>query len=518
MAPTPLLAKGFGDVTRYWARQQPNAVAVKTAERTLSWSDLDNSTNELCAGLQERGVRTGDRVSVLLQNSAEYLELLVACYKLGVLFVPLNTRMTSAELQYVLTDASCSFVVTDTELLPVALDVKRSMDELQLFVTDAEGTPDAEPFEALRVSGGQDPDCLVTEDDVAMICYTSGTTGYPKGAMITHQNLEVQAVNRILIGGLTRRDSGLIVFPLSFTAGVVCFWAPTSMSGATTVIEREFEPGRTLRLIEGEPINWLMGVPYIWEQMATHERFPHTDVSSLRHAMSGGAPVPRPLIETWQARGVEMTQGYGLTEGSGFNLGLTEEDALRKLGSSGRPLLHTRIRIAREDGSNCDIGEVGELLISGPEVMAGYWNNERATAETIVEGWLHTGDMAVADEDGYVSIVDRKKDMLISGGINVYPAEIERVAYGFPGVTEAAVIGVADDRWGEVGTLIVYSQGDQLDTDGLVTHLNNELASYKIPRYLIRRDKPFPRNMASKVLKRELRQEHATLSDATRIR
>lgn len=518
MAPTPLLSKGFGDVTRYWSRQRPNAPAVKTAETTLSWSDLDTSTNELCAGLQERGVRSGDRIGALLHNCAEYLELLVASYKLGVLFVPLNTRMTAAELHYVLTDASCTFVVTDAELLPVALDVKRSMDELHLVVTDGDAAPGAESFDALRTTGGADPDCLVTADDVAMICYTSGTTGYPKGAMITHQNLEVQAVNRILIGGLTCRDSGLIVFPLSFTAGVVCFWAPTSMSGATTVVEREFAPGRTLQLIENEPINWLMGVPYIWEQMAAHERFPQTDVSSLRHAMSGGAPVPRSLLETWQARGVEMTQGYGLTEGSGFNLGLGEDDALRKLGSAGRPLLHTRIRIARADGTDCNVGEVGELVISGPEVMAGYWNNEQATAETIVDGWLHTGDMAAADEDAYVEIVDRKKDMLISGGINVYPAEIERVAYAFPGVTEAAVIGITDERWGEVGALIIYSQGGQLDADGLVKYLKTELASYKIPHYLVERDKPVPRNMASKVLKRELRQEHATMPEDTRIR
>lgn len=518
MAPTPVLAKGFGDVTRYWARQRPNAHAIKAAETTLSWSDLDTSTNEICAGLQERGVRTGDRVGALLQNCAAYLELLVACYELGVLFVPLNTRMTATELEYILTDASCSVVVTDAELLPVALDVKRSLHELQLFVTDAGATHGAEPFDALRVTGGEDPDCLVTADDVAMICYTSGTTGYPKGAMITHQNLEVQGVNRILIGGLTSRDSGLIVFPLSFTAGVVCFWAPTSMSGATTVVERQFEPGQTLGLIETEPINWLMGVPFIWEQMAAHERFPHTDVPSLRHAMSGGAPVPRSLLETWQARGVEMTQGYGVTEGSGFNLGLSEADALRKLGSAGRPLLHTRIRIVHEDGSDCAVGGVGELLISGPEVMAGYWNNERATAETIVDGWLHTGDMAVADDDSYVEIVDRKKDMLISGGINVYPAEIERVAYGFPGVTEAAVIGIADERWGEVGALIVYSHGHELDTEGFVTYLKGELASYKIPHYLVQRHEVVPRNMASKVLKRELRREHATMSDATRIR
>ena len=505
----------LANAVRYHARWRPESAAVKYGDRVLSWSELDRSTSELAAGLRARGVGHGDRVGCLSLNSVEYVELVTACMKLGAVFVPLNVRLVAKELSWIIDHAGCSVVVVDGTLLPRIDEARGEIGDIQYFCTDTDVPSWAEPFEALRMSGGQDPMVPVGVHDVLFICYTSGTTGLPKGAMLTHGSVERHAQHRILADHLTADDVGLLVYPLAFTGGVVSFWMPVYVVGATLVLEQDFEPGRALDLIEQEGVSFFIGVPVIWEQLALHDRFHTADLSSLRACSSGGAPVPESLLKTWQERGVGLGQGYGLTEGSGFSIGLPAHDALDKLGFAGVPLMHTRAKVVRDDGSAADVGEVGELCLSGPDIMLGYWNDPEATAGAIRDGWLHTGDMALVDEEGYFKIVDRKKDMFQSGGLNVYPAEIERVIFAYPGVQEVAVIGVPNEKWGEVPAAVVYTQGEELNIDDLIAYCHKEMADYKVPKHVIVREKPLPRNMSQKVLKRELREEYDLPGHAT---
>jgi fatty-acyl-CoA synthase len=320
------------------------------------------------------------------------------------------------------------------------------------------------------------------------------------------------ANHRIMADDLTTESRAYLPFPLSFTGGLVSMWAPTYVGGATMVLDPAVDPVRTLQVIEAQRITNFSAVPVIWDMLVQHPDFSKYCLSSLKIIGSGGAAVPASLLERLQAAGLPMSQGYGLTEGAGMNCWLRATDATRKLGSCGRPLMHTRVRTVDPEAADLiDVtpGEVGELIISGPEVMVGYWNNPAATAETLVDGWLRTGDLARIDDEGYVFIVDRSKDMLISGGLNVYPAEIEAVISGVPGVAEVAVIGVPDERWGETPLALVGAlPGVTLDPDVIAAACREVLADYKRPKRIVLLDTPLPRGMSGKVLKRELRDRY----------
>jgi fatty-acyl-CoA synthase len=295
-------------------------------------------------------------------------------------------------------------------------------------------------------------------------------------------------------------------------------WAPTYVAGATLVLDAMVDPLRMLQVIERERITSFAAVPVIFDMLAQHPEFTAYDLSSLRVVASGGASVPQSLIIRLQAAGLPMSQGYGLTEGCGINAWLSPRDAVRKLGSCGKPLMHTRMRTVDPEATEAlvDVGpeEVGELIISGPEVMVGYWNAPEASAAALVDGWLRTGDLARIDAEGYVYIVDRFKDMLISGGLNVYPAEIEVVLAAIPGVAECAVIGIPDDKWGETPVALVRPlPGATLDRATVLEHCRGRLADYKQPRHVVVREEPLPRGMSGKVLKRELREEYRGLAD-----
>jgi fatty-acyl-CoA synthase len=331
--------------------------------------------------------------------------------------------------------------------------------------------------------------------------------------MLSHGNILAMAGNRILADDMTTSSRIYLPFPLSFTGGLVSTYAPTYVAGATLVLDTDVEPNRALRVIEDQAITNFSAVPVIWEMIVRHPDFDDHDLSTLAVIGAGGAAVPAALLERLQEAGLPMSQGYGLTEGGGFNSWLRAEDARRKLGSCGRPMMHTKMRTVEPDSDELvDVpdGEVGELIISGPEVMVGYWENPEATAATIVDGWLRTGDLATIDDEGYVTIVDRSKDMLISGGLNVYPAEIESVIAGIDGVAECAVVGVHDEKWGETpAALIGRAPGAQLDAAAVAEVCRDRLADYKRPRYIAFRDEPLPRGMSGKVLKRALRDEYA---------
>jgi fatty-acyl-CoA synthase len=499
----------YAGICRFWARWQPDQVAIRFGEDEITWRDLDERTDRLAAGFADLGVGRGDRIGLLMLNRPEFLETCVATMKLGAMAVPMNVRFTPTEIAFLVADAGCAIVVTDATLAPAMAAALADRPELPVVLAedfDSVRRPTEGPF---PVTGG--------DDDPLYLCYTSGTTGNPKAAVLTHRSWDYASRARALQSQMSAADRVLLPFPLAFTGGLSV--AMTTMwCGATLVLEPAFDASRALDLIEQQRISVFMAVPLIYQQMADLPRFGAADLSSLRIASTGGAAVPPALLQTYLDRDVIVVQTYALTEATAGGTTLPSHDGLRKLGSAGVPAMHSELRVVRHDGASCAVGEVGEIAIRGPEVMVGYWKNPEATAATLVEGWLRTGDLGYLDEEGYLFVVDRAKDMLISGGLNVYPAEIEKVLAALPGVTELAVIGVPDREWGETPAVIAVGD-DAVTPASVLDACRGVLADFKMPRYLVVRTEPLPRNMSGKVLKRELRTAYRDLpSKATPIR
>ncbi|MFA9430253.1 long-chain fatty acid--CoA ligase [Egicoccus sp. AB-alg2] len=504
--------QGLGSWPRRRARIGADDVAIVHDDEGLTYGDLDRRVRRLANALASSGVARGDRVAYLGPNHPAFVETLFAAGLLGAVFVPLNTRLAPRELAYMLRDAQVHTLVTDARLDDLTRPLLAQAPVAHHLVVGA-ATPDARDFEA-ALAGGHDAvvDEPVTLDDLAMIMYTSGTTGEPKGVMLTHGNLAWNTYNVLIDVDVSTDEVTLVSAPLFHTAALNQTFLPTFVKGGTSVLVGAFDPAATLDLIARHRVTWMFGVPAMFQALTRVPGWEDADLSSVRAVEAGGAPVPEELIRTYQARGLTFMQGYGMTEASPGVLFLRAKDSLRKVGSAGTPCFFVDVDVVDAEGRSTAPGETGEVLVQGPNVMVGYWNKPDATAVALDdEGWFRSGDAAVRDDEGYLAIVDRMKDMFISGGENVYPAEVENALYEHPAVGEVAVVGVPDDRWGEVGrAYVVLREGHSLDLPELERYLDGRLARYKIPKSLVTVD-ALPRNASGKLLKKELR---TTVTDA----
>jgi fatty-acyl-CoA synthase len=482
----------------------PDAPAVVWAPTgaTYTYLDLHRAGERLAAGLAERfGLRAGDRVAVLAENTMEHVLLFCAAQKAGLVLVPLNYRLAPPELEYLMRDSDPHLLFASAEHRATAEGLGATPPVLGLDAVD-DLMADATAPSPSAVGTADDP----ALDDPLMILYTSGTTGRPKGAVITHKMLFWNSINTELRLNLTAEDRSFNAAPFYHTGGWNVLLTPFLHHGATTVLFPSFDPEAVLRTCEDELLTILWGVPTMLRMMAAHEAFDAVTLDSVRYAVVGGEAMPEPLIRTWQAKGVPIRQGFGMTEVGVNCFSLPARDALRKIGSIGFPNFYVDAQVVDEDGQDVPPDTTGELLLRGPVVTPGYWNDPDATAEAIDDdGWFHTGDLVTVDEEGYYYVVGRKHDLFISGGENVSPAEIESVLYEHPAVEAAAVIGVPDDEWGEVGAAFVVPD-DALSADAVQAHCREHLAGYKVPKHVRLLDE-LPLGDSGKVDKAVLREQ-----------
>ena len=495
----------------------PGRVAVDDRGVVLSYLELEQRAARLANALLHAGYGVGDRIATITGNSSDQVVLFFACAKAGLVLVPLSWRLSPRELAQQLEHADPALLLIEEEFTSLATSARERLPHL-LAVSSlgAGGIERAVPAPRRRID---EPVVRrdVLDDDPLLIIFTSGTLEHAKGAILTHANCFWTNLALSRTVEVTSLDVVLAVMPQYHVGGwniqpLLAWWM-----GATVVLERTFDPGRVLQLIAERRITTTMGVPATYLFLAEHPEFASTDLSSLRHAVVGGAPMPEPLLRTWHSRGVALTQGYGLTEASPNVLCLPDEDARTKIGLAGRPYPHVEVAVADPvTGEIFDGAATGELLVRGPSVFAGYFREPDLTAAALRGGWLHTGDLVRRDDEGYFQVVDRIKDIFISGGESVAPAEVEGVLAENAAVADVAVIGVPDERWGETGAAYVVARpGVATDAEALTGWCGSRLAAFKVPRY-IRFVPELPRTASAKVLRRDLLENWMTEQQNTR--
>ncbi len=471
----------------------PHRIAVRYGESSFTYAEFAARVSRFARGLQEIGVRAGDRVAFLGPNHPALLTTLFACGQLGAVFVPVNFRFTASEVDHVLHDSGSSVLIHTADRAGTVAEL--GTERLRTVPVE----------ESLPADAGEPPDQPVTLDDPCLIMYTSGSTGRPKGVVLTHGNLTWNSYNVLVENDLTADERTLIVAPLFHAAalGMVCL--PTLLKGGEVLLHSSFDAGAVLDAIERDRVTLMFGVPAMYDALAAHEKWDETDLSGLRHLLCGGAPVPTATIQRYLARDLSFSQGYGMTEAAPGALFLDREHTTSKIGSAGVPSFFTGVRVVDAAGRDVSPGERGEVVVSGPNVMRGYWNRPAETAIALRDGEFRSGDVAEVDEDGYVYIVDRIKDLIISGGENIYPAEVENEIHALPGVESCAVIGVADEKWGEaVRAVVVRAPDADFDAAALLAHLRERLAGYKVPKS-VRFAESLPRTGSGKISKSEVR-------------
>ena len=497
---------GLANLLAQRAARTPERKALTFEGETWTYAQLQQRIEALSGRLQSLGVERGARVAFLGLNQPMFLVAMVATARLGAVYLPLNFRLTAPEIAFQLNDSQVHTLIADALHRPIIDGMRGEIPSVKAYLAEdaaagwsSASTPEDRAAAAVRV----DP------EDTALIMYTSGTTGRPKGAMLTHGNIWWNNANAMHELDVMQADVTLTAAPLFHIGGLNVTTLVTLQKGGEVVLMRTFEPGAALAAIAAHRVTTMFGVPAMFQFMAQHADFATTDTSSVRMLVCGGAPCPKPLLEIYEARGLPIQQGYGLTETAPMVSFLAPEYALSKIGSSGRPPLFTEIKLVGMDGKvTTEPGVKGEVYTRGPNIMNGYWGRPEATAEAIdAEGWFRTGDIAYWDADGCIYICDRVKDMIISGGENIYPAEVESVLAKHPAITEAAVIGVPDEKWGETALAVVaLKSGQTLDIEQLREFAGAQLSRYKLPRRL-EVVPALPRNATGKILKTELRKQ-----------
>ena len=460
-----------------WALYTPDKIAFKEFDtnQTITYDELNKQGNCLSHHLvNKHQVQKGDRIAIIAENCLEYMLLFVAAQKTGVILVPLNYRLAPAEIEYLIKDSDPALIFVE-EKFKEKLGPSRQVYSLKDLRTICEST-EIKNFQTVPV----------LENDPLFILYTSGTTGFPKGALYTHKMLFWNSVNTSISLMVNNESRTINCMPPFHTGGWNVLVTPFLHHGGYTCLLKKFDAGTILKLLELERPTIFMGVPTMLKMIADLPKFLNSDLSSLLYIIVGGEPMPLPLIEKWHDKGVFIRQGFGMTEVGPNLTSLHQKDAIRKKGSIGRPNFYVQTKIVGPEGIPIPPNQAGELLLKGPMVTPGYWRNPEATAKATKDGWFYTGDMVMQDEEGYIYVVDRIKNMFISGGENVYPAEIERILISHPMVEEVAVVGVPDQKWGEVGlAYVVASESADISAETLIGFCMAKLAKFKVPRSIL---------------------------------
>jgi fatty-acyl-CoA synthase len=491
--------QGTGSWPARRARMTPGQTAIVHEGQRYSYADVYDRASRAARVLRDLGVGHGDRVAYLGRNLPSLPETLFAAGMLGAVFVPLNTRLAAPELAVLIGDCEPSVLIWDTGLA-------KTVSDLSHLVLVRHVIPTGRYESLIGSTAAADLDEPVGLDELCMIQYTSGTSGRPKGVLLSHSNIAWNSYNMLIDVDVRVDEVSLVSAPMFHTAALNQLFLPTFLKGGASVLMTSFDPASALSLIAEYRVTWMFGVPAMFSAMTRTPEWGSADLSSVRILMCGGAPVPETLIRSYTERGLTFAQGYGLTETSPGALFLRAPESVRKTGSAGTPCFFTDVKVVRPDLTDAAAGETGEVLVSGPNVTSGYWRQPDTTDAAFTrDGWFRSGDAAATDAEGYVFIRGRLKDMFVSGGENVYPAEIEEVLCQHPAIAECAVIGVPDDQWGEVGRAVVVLRSP-VTADDILGFLDGKLARYKIPRSVVFTDS-LPRNAAGKLLKSKLRGE-----------
>jgi len=501
----------IGEVLARWARKTPDNEALVFRNKRFTYREYNERVNRLANGLRTLGVNKGDKVALLFSNSNEIAEGFLAVCKLGAIVVPLNFRLVGRELVYQICNSDSIVLIFGEQYQETVNSIKDELPEIKEYISagnsDISGFLNYEDF--LASHDQSEPLVPVSEDDPAFIMYTSGTTGKPKGAVLTHKNVILSALITSIEAPGSPVEHMLCITPIFHVAAAGSL-IKMLLAGGSTIIHDQFDPDEVLETIEKEKITYMFLVPAMWIMLLENDKINSIDKSSLQRALTGASVMPgtikKKIMENFP--NARLSDSFGQTEMSPVAVILRPEDFFRKQGSVGRPVMTIEARIVDENDNDVPQGEVGEIIYRGPTTMKEYYKNPKATAEAMRNGWFHSGDLVRADEEGFIYVVDRSKDMIISGGENIYAVEVEEVLYSHPAVLEAAVIGVPDPKWEEAVTaVLVLREGFQTTEEEIIEHCKQNLASYKKPKSVEFLD-DLPKNATGKVQKFKLREKY----------
>ena len=505
------LSQNIGEFLTKRAKRDTHLEAIfePALDRRLSFKELNERSNQVAHALKDLDVNLGDRVGLLLMNGIEFVETFFAVAKIGAVNVPLNYRLVADELEFILADAGVTVLIYGEEFSALAAELRSRGDKtaiqhwVQVHGELIGGSIDYQDW--MGSSSVEEPTIEGNDEDLVFIMYTSGTTGLPKGVMHSHDTVLWGNITNATTADMRHYDRFLNSLPL-FHVGALTPIITSVFVGGSITLMKAFDPTEAWNLIRDEKIQTTLMVPAMLQFMLLTYDAENHDTSTLRNIISGAAPVPVSLIETYTAMGIEIHQVYGLTETCGPACIISAEDAVSRAGSTGKAFTFTEVRVVDEEGNECEPDQPGEVQVKGSHIMVGYWNRPDATSEAIIDGWLKTGDVATMDADGFVTIVDRVKDMLISGGENVYPAEIENVLLSHEKINDAGVIGIPSAKWGESPLAVIVRTDENLSEKDVISHCEGKLAPFKTVK-AVEFVEEIPRNASGKILKRELREQ-----------